>query len=85
MTSMKKTSTGTKTIKYTPDKTTSVSREEAMIGAVKNAEEADKDSVEWKKTTSNMLYNHLFECCNILRGPINQDEFKTYAIPILFF
>ena len=84
MTSMKKTSTGTKTIKYTPDKTTSVSREEAMIGAVKNAEEADKDSVEWKKTTSNMLYNHLFECCNILRGPINQDEFKTYAIPILF-
>ena len=28
---------------------------------------------------------HLFEACNILRGPINQDEYKTYVIPILFF
>ena len=31
-----------------------------------------------------MLFNHLYEGCNILRGPINQDEFKTYEIPILF-
>ena len=36
-------------------------------------------------TTSTMLFNHLFEACNILRGPINQDEYKTYVIPILFF
>lgn len=36
-------------------------------------------------TTSQRLFTHLFEACNILRGPINQDEFKSYVIPILFF
>ena len=81
----KKTSTGVKTVKYTPEKASvSISREEAMIDAVNNAEDADKDTVEWKKTTTNMLFNHLYEGCNILRGPINQDEFKTYEIPLLF-
>lgn len=37
------------------------------------------------ETTSQKLYAHLYEACNILRGPINQDEYKTYVIPILFF
>lgn len=37
------------------------------------------------KLTSTELFNHLYEACNILRGPINQDEYKTYVIPILFF
>ena len=36
-------------------------------------------------TTSQELYNHLFEACNILRGPINQDEYKSYVTPLLFF
>lgn len=36
-------------------------------------------------TTSQDLFNHLFEACNILRGPINQDEYKSYVTPILFF
>ena len=40
------------------------------------------DSVE---TTSQKLFSHLFEACNILRGPINQDEYKSYVTPILFF
>ena len=40
---------------------------------------------ESTNTTSTMLFNHLFEACNILRGPINQDDYKTYVIPILFF
>lgn len=35
--------------------------------------------------TSQELFNHLFEACNILRGPINQDEYKSYVTPILFF
>ena len=39
------------------------------------------DSVE---TTSQKLFSHLFEACNILRGPINQDEYKSYVTPILF-
>lgn len=38
-----------------------------------------------QETTSQQLFNHLFEACNILRGPINQDEFKSYVTPILFF
>lgn len=38
-----------------------------------------------EKTTSQKLFSHLFEACNILRGPINQDEYKSYVTPILFF
>lgn len=40
---------------------------------------------ENQETTSQMLFSHLFEACNILRGPINQDEYKSYVTPILFF
>lgn len=35
--------------------------------------------------TSQELGNHLYKACDILRGPINQDEFKSYVTPILFF
>ena len=38
-----------------------------------------------EETTSQRLFAHLFEACNILRGPINQDEYKSYVTPILFF
>ncbi len=38
-----------------------------------------------EETTSARLFAFLFEACNILRGPINQDEYKSYVIPILFF
>lgn len=31
------------------------------------------------------LGNHLFGACDILRGPINQDEYKSYITPLLFF
>ena len=40
---------------------------------------------EKEQTTSTQLFNHLYEACNILRGPINQDEYKSYVTPILFF
>ena len=43
------------------------------------------DNSELEKTTSEQLFNHLFGACNILRGPINQDEYKSYVTPILFF
>jgi type I restriction enzyme M protein len=33
----------------------------------------------------NELSLFLFGACDILRGPINQDEYKSYVIPILFF
>jgi Type I restriction-modification system methyltransferase subunit len=42
------------------------------------------DTVD-RETTANQLYSHLFEACNILRGPIDQDDYKSYVIPILFF
>lgn len=31
------------------------------------------------------LKNHLYGACSILRGPINQDEYKSYLTPLLFF
>lgn len=48
------------------------------------AEQMTIESVLTSATTAQQLYNHLFEACNILRGPINQDEYKNYVIPILF-
>lgn len=56
--------------------------EDAAQAADDDAENAQLTAEE---TTSKKLFNHLFEACNILRGPINQDEFKSYVIPILFF
>lgn len=35
--------------------------------------------------SSQELYNWLFEACNIMRGPINQDEYKSYITPLLFY
>lgn len=48
-------------------------------------EELKISSPSPEKTTSQKLFLHLFEACNILRGPINQDEFKSYVTPILFY
>lgn len=36
-------------------------------------------------SSSQELCNHLYKACDILRGPINQDEFKSYITPVLFF
>ena len=52
---------------------------------VKADEDLSATEVETEETTSTKLFNHLFEACNILRGPINQDEYKSYVTPILFF
>ena len=56
--------------------------EEALQAADDDVEDAELTKEE---TTSRQLFNHLFEACNILRGPINQDEFKSYVTPVLFF
>jgi type I restriction enzyme M protein len=66
--------------------TSSSSRADAMTDAVRVTDEAAHDGEkEDKETTANALYNHLYEACNILRGPIDQDDYKSYVIPILFF
>lgn len=60
---------------------------ETIIEDAAQAADDDTEDAELtaEDTTSKKLFNHLFEACNILRGPINQDEFKSYVIPILFF
>lgn len=61
-------------------------REQLLQSAMAAADKELIDSkVEPEETTSQKLYSHLFEACNILRGPINQDEYKSYVTPILFF
>ena len=61
-------------------------RKTMMKSSVETAEKELNDSIPTnEETTSQQLFNHLFEACNILRGPINQDEYKSYVTPILFF
>lgn len=36
-------------------------------------------------TTLSILENHLWESANILRGPVDAADFKTYIFPLLFF
>ena len=61
-------------------------RSEMMQSAMDEADKAlESSSSRPEETTSQKLFAHLFEACNILRGPINQDEFKSYVTPILFF
>lgn len=62
------------------------SRAVMMRSSVETADKELKAAViKEEETTSRRLFNHLFEACNILRGPINQDEYKSYVTPILFF
>lgn len=61
-------------------------RKTMMQSSVETAEKELIDSIPTnEETTSQQLFAHLFEACNILRGPINQDEYKSYVTPILFF
>ncbi|OLS40830.1 N-6 DNA methylase [Bacillus sp. MRMR6] len=62
------------------------SREEMIASAVDVADDdLNMSFAKNDKTSSQTLFSHLYECCNILRGPINQDEYKSYVTPILFF
>ena len=36
-------------------------------------------------TSLNQLESHLWEAANILRGPVDAADFKTYVFPLLFF
>lgn len=58
-----------------------------MLYSSANVADADisDSTLESEETTSQRLFNHLFGACNILRGPINQDEYKSYVTPLLFF
>jgi type I restriction enzyme M protein len=61
-------------------------REKLMQESLFSADEDFKSTIHsHEETTSEKLFRHLFGACNILRGPINQDEYKSYVTPILFF
>ena len=74
-------------VKRKPNKKVNGNDRENLMEEAVNA--ADEDTANAKiiaeETTSQQLFQHLFEACNILRGPINQDEYKSYVTPILFF
>jgi len=76
----------TRPVSFTPETVPSENRQESMFAAMDAADQAQHSTdIEDPETTANQLYNHLFEACNILRGPIDQDDYKSYVIPILFF
>lgn len=58
-----------------------------MIKSAMNVADLELESgkTQPEMTSSQQLFSHLYEACNILRGPINQDEYKSYVTPILFF
>jgi len=61
-------------------------REKIMQDSLFGADEDFEETLTAREeTTSEKLFRHLFGACNILRGPINQDEYKSYVTPILFF
>lgn len=66
-----------------------IEKGERTVMMEESINKADNDLIESEllieETSSQKLFNHLFEACNILRGPINQDEYKSYVTPILFF
>ncbi len=74
-------------VSYKPEgKTVSKNRQQSLFDAIDAADAAEHSAdIVDRETTANQLYSHLFEACNILRGPIDQDDYKSYVIPILFF
>ncbi len=44
-----------------------------------------KDAATLKLENVQNLYSFLYEACNILRGPVSQDNFKDYITPILYY
>ena len=44
-----------------------------------------KKTINKDLTGAQDLYNFLFEACNIIRGPVSQDNFKDYITPLLYY
>jgi type I restriction enzyme M protein len=43
------------------------------------------DQLKSCRITVSQLESHLWEAANILRGPVDAADFKTYVFPLLFF
>lgn len=73
-------------VSHNGKKINTAKRAEMMQSSFDTVDEfAAETAPVYMETTSEQLFRHLFEACNILRGPINQDEYKSYVTPILFF
>ena len=44
-----------------------------------------KKTTQQEMSSAQSLYNFLFEACNIIRGPVSQDNFKDYITPLLYY
>ena len=44
-----------------------------------------KKTIKKELTGAQDLYNFLYEACNIIRGPVSQDNFKDYITPLLYY
>jgi len=53
----------------------------STISMAKNGAEGDQAVA----LSLSMLSSHLWEAANILRGPVDAADFKTYIFPLLFF
>lgn len=73
-------------ISFTPTPNSeSENLQQSMFEAMDAADAAEHSTdTSSRETTANQLYSFLYEDCNILRGPIDQDDYKSYVIPILF-
>jgi type I restriction enzyme M protein len=58
------------------------SNQQMMFSVVENGEPGAILSTFLDLST---LENHLWESANILRGPVDAADFKTYIFPLLFF
>ncbi len=83
----KQTNNGTsKPVAYVSQEKKKTKKGKGKEKAMENAEKAALEgTVEWEHTNSQDLFNKLYKGCDILRGPITRDDFKTYLIPFLFF
>lgn len=52
-------------------------KEQTLFSEKELQQTAPKDAHE--------LYNFIFEACNIIRGPVSQDNFKDYITPLLYY
>ncbi len=52
---------------------------------MKKTNNIKQKTLDKELSSAQELYNYLFEACNIIRGPVSQDNFKDYITPLLYY